>query len=63
MESCCSGQAGTGGIEQDAVPTSAQLRIQFIRDNPELLRSFATSLLLQMLQVYNGSVVSQVILF
>ena len=45
------------------MPTSAQLRIQFIRDNPELLRSFATSLLPQMLQVYNGSVVSQVILF
>ena len=40
--------------------TSAQLRIQFIRDNPELLRSFASSLLPQMLQVYNGSVVSQV---
>lgn len=34
--------------------------MQFIRENPELLRTFAANLLPQMLQVYNGSVVSQV---
>jgi hypothetical protein len=34
--------------------------VQFIRENPELLQTFAANLLPQMLQVYNGSVVSQV---
>ena len=34
--------------------------MQFIRGNPELLQIFAANLLPQMLQVYNGSVVSQV---
>ncbi len=52
--------AGAVGIDADAGPTSAQARVQFLRDNPELLRTFAANLLPQMLQVYNGSVVSQV---
>lgn len=52
--------SGATEIDADAAPTSAQLRVQFIRENPELLRSFASNLLPQMLQVYNGSVVSQV---
>ena len=52
--------AGAVGIGADAGPTSAQLRVQFIRENPELLQTFAANLLPQMLQVYNGSVVQQV---
>ena len=47
-------------VDPNAGPTSAQLRVQFIRENPELLQIFAANLLPQMLQVYNGSVVSQV---
>lgn len=52
--------AGAVGIDADAGPTSAQLRVQFVRDKPELLQNFAANLLPQMLQVYNGSVVQQV---
>ncbi len=59
MYLCCSG-ASEIEVDPDSGPTSARLRVQFIREHPELLQTFAANLLPQMLQVYNGSVVSQV---